>query len=445
MPANEPHANNRWMRDWDEDDEEKQQGNKDTRLAQAPLVREATDLGDARVARGVRDSESAIAAESIASTVIERATGSIAGSLTASTARQLLGAAAGMPLVEPGPRSPSALVPTASLVSRRTTRWPVRKRKRDPAPTIGLPGSAPTAEESLAINDGESRSVVVMEAPDVVVDRTADEAHQAAPRWRLLRPRVRRGWAISLRSTWASANDLPPKTACRSWMTRPAFVTRSSEVRRPSVPTRPWPKRLSDLADHRRRPTLNPPMNEPCSWAFEFLARNQSTDGSWSLTRFDRDHPQYKNQLNSDSAATGLALLAFQGAGYNHREFKYARQLDHAIDWLLENQDRDGGLFVETGTRSNKSCRLYSHAIAALALCEAFGMTQDPEREPAQKAIDYIVETQDPNRGGWRYYTQPKLRQTDTSVTGWMMMALQSGRLAGWRYPSQHLTASTAG
>ena len=97
---------------------------------------------------------------------------------------------------------------------------------------------------------------------------------------------------------------------------------------------------------------------------------------------------------------------------------------------------RDGGLFVETGTRSDNSCRLYSHAIAALALTEAFGMTQDPElREPAQKALDYIVESQDSNRGGWRYFTQPNKRQSDTSVTGWMMMALQSGRLAGLDVP----------
>ena len=36
----------------------------------------------------------------------------------------------------------------------------------------------------------------------------------------------------------------------------------------------------------------------------EFLARNQSTDGSWSLTGFDREHAMYKNQLDSDSAAT---------------------------------------------------------------------------------------------------------------------------------------------
>jgi hypothetical protein len=101
---------------------------------------------------------------------------------------------------------------------------------------------------------------------------------------------------------------------------------------------------------------------------------------------------------------------------------------------MLEHQQPDGGLYVESDSQSNASARLYSHAIAALALTEAYGMTQDPELErAAQKALDYISATQDPQRGGWRYYAEPQLRSSDTSVTGWMTMALKSGQLAGLR------------
>ena len=164
----------------------------------------------------------------------------------------------------------------------------------------------------------------------------------------------------------------------------------------------------------------------------EFLARYQSPDGSWALTGFDRESPQYLTQLDSDTAATGLAVLAFQGAGYNHREYKYARQLEKAINWLVENQAEDGGLYVPTDKKSNDACRLYSHGIAALALTEAYGMTQDPQlKKPAQKALDYIDATQDGRKGGWRYFVVPGKRSADTSVSGWMMMAMQSGRLAG--------------
>ncbi len=167
----------------------------------------------------------------------------------------------------------------------------------------------------------------------------------------------------------------------------------------------------------------------------EFLARNQRTDGSWSLGGFDLGHPQKQGQFNSDMAATGLAILAFQGAGYTHREFKYAAQLQQAIDWMIERQAEDGGLYLEADVRSNQNCRMYSHAIAALALNEAYGMTQDSRlREPCRRALAYIVETQD-EEGGWRYYAEPQLRQSDTSVTGWMLMALQSGKLAGLETP----------
>lgn len=161
----------------------------------------------------------------------------------------------------------------------------------------------------------------------------------------------------------------------------------------------------------------------------EFLARHQRPDGHWELGMFDRGHPLRSSQFTSDTAATGLAVLAFQGAGYTHREFKYAQPLQKAIDWLIAQQSRDGCLYLEADERSNNNCRMYSHAIATLALTEAYGMTQDARlQEPCRRALAYIVQTQD-KRGGWRYHATPSLRESDTSVTGWMMMAMQSGRL----------------
>ena len=164
----------------------------------------------------------------------------------------------------------------------------------------------------------------------------------------------------------------------------------------------------------------------------EFLARYQTQQGNWTLGGFDTGSRQKVMQLESDTAATGLAVLAFQGAGFNHREFKYATQIDRAIQWLLDNQSENGGLYVPSNLKSNNACRLYSHGIATLALTEAYGMTQDERlKVPVQKALDYIQATQDPRRGGWRYFDQPGNLTSDTSVSGWMMMALQSGRLAG--------------
>jgi hypothetical protein len=60
-------------------------------------------------------------------------------------------------------------------------------------------------------------------------------------------------------------------------------------------------------------------------------------------------------------------------------------------------------------------------------------MTRDPQlREPAQRAIDFIVAAQSPTEGGWRYAPR---QGTDTSVSGWQLMALKSGELAGLQVP----------
>jgi hypothetical protein len=60
-------------------------------------------------------------------------------------------------------------------------------------------------------------------------------------------------------------------------------------------------------------------------------------------------------------------------------------------------------------------------------------MTRDPRlREPAQRALDFIIAAQHPTEGGWRYAPQ---RESDTSVSGWQMMALKSGELSGLDVP----------
>ena len=196
---------------------------------------------------------------------------------------------------------------------------------------------------------------------------------------------------------------------------------------------------LAKEAFRQRSPSAIRDVAEPSTEAaihlgLEFLARNQKPDGSWALAGFDQGHPLSKRQLNSDTAATGLVLLAFQGGGYTHREYRYAGQLKQAIDWLMKHQAPDGGLYLESDKRSDEACRMYSHGIAALALTEAYGMTQDPAlKGPAQRAIDYMAITQHSSKGGWRYFGSPKKQSTDTSVSGWMMMAIQSAQLADLR------------
>ena len=47
---------------------------------------------------------------------------------------------------------------------------------------------------------------------------------------------------------------------------------------------------------------------------------------------------------------------------------------------------------------------MYSHGLAAIALCEAYAMTHDRKlMGPAQLSLNHIMYAQDPVGGGWRY------------------------------------------
>jgi len=166
--------------------------------------------------------------------------------------------------------------------------------------------------------------------------------------------------------------------------------------------------------------------------ALEWLKKNQRANGLWSL------NGPYPDGANEDNhvAATAMALLAFQGAGFTHQQngdskADYKSVMRKGWDALLKMQKAEGEFF-ETGIPTVQT--LYSHAQATIALCELYGMTQDSSfRGPAEKAIRFCVKSQD-SAGGWRY--TPNI-ESDTSVTGWFVMALQSAQMAGLEVPSQ--------
>ena len=166
-----------------------------------------------------------------------------------------------------------------------------------------------------------------------------------------------------------------------------------------------------------------------------WLAHNQAPDGHWSLDHFelfahDDDgkrtpySPTGPATRQDDIAATGFGLLPFLGAGQTQKPNKEANQKDYSktvktgLEFLIAKQGSNGYF----------GGSMYSHGIAAIAICEAYGMTSDPMlKTPAQKAIRFIESAQDTG-GGWRY--SPKT-PGDLSVTGWQVMALKSAQMAG--------------
>src|SRR5262249_19253664 len=126
--------------------------------------------------------------------------------------------------------------------------------------------------------------------------------------------------------------------------------------------------------------------------------------------------------INSNVALTGLSTLCFLAADNTHaKEGPYRAAVARAIDWLLPRQSATGDL------RAGET--MYRHAIGAIALSEALGMTGDARlREPVERAIGFIASARNKRAGGWRY--EPDMAG-DTSVLGWQVMAMISAGRAG--------------
>ena len=165
--------------------------------------------------------------------------------------------------------------------------------------------------------------------------------------------------------------------------------------------------------------------------ALAWLAGAQSSDGRWNAVRHGggversvQGHHRHGAGAKSDHGVTGLALLAFLGAGNTHQEGPYSENVSRGIRFLVERQRGDGSLAGD----AEFFAALYCHGMAGIALAECCGMTGDAALEPpVRNAVRYTLSMQSPATGGWRYAAGDK---GDTSQLGWQIMLLSSARHA---------------
>jgi len=232
--------------------------------------------------------------------------------------------------------------------------------------------------------------------------------------------------------------------------------------------------------------------------ALKWLADHQFPDGGWSFKHQLCPHCQGKcpnpgEIEESRTGATAMGVLPFLGAGQTHQVGDFQQTVAAGLKFLIARmvmRPGQGGDLRDTGGR------MYSHGLATLALCEAYAMSMTPDqarrmenvyrgsddkkggiegvvgndghsspsqqkkdelrpKQPAanigprdiaalkaaaQAALNYIAYAQDPAQGGWRY--QPRT-PGDSSVVGWQLMAVTSGRMAGLAvHPATVLRAS---
>ena len=178
-----------------------------------------------------------------------------------------------------------------------------------------------------------------------------------------------------------------------------------------------------------------------------WLSTIQKKDGGWNYTMVGQ--AAKSGTLDNPMGATSMAVLAYLGAGHtNFGKSQYGETVGNGLGFLLRNaKPTADGLDLRGDVKRNEG--MYVQGLGGIALTEAYGMalgaylvnksgkdktgnrklefqSMKQLKRPAQEALNFIVRAQHPSTGGWRY--QPRSKTGDTSVVGWQIMALQSGR-----------------
>ena len=172
--------------------------------------------------------------------------------------------------------------------------------------------------------------------------------------------------------------------------------------------------------------------------ALRWLKATQEPDGSWGTK------PQLGLTKGMDKAAgAGFAILTFLAHGETPGSKEFGPTVQKALDFLIRSvvvdekkKDNNGNtpsvrMTCATGSE-------YGFLIGTYALCEAYGMTKNPNaREAAEKTLSRIIKGQSAT-GGWNYNmkrTPTEGAPDDISFGGWAMQALKAGKMAGIHLP----------
>jgi len=168
--------------------------------------------------------------------------------------------------------------------------------------------------------------------------------------------------------------------------------------------------------------------------ALDYLASEQTKEGY-----FGEDHV----------GKSGLTVMALIGGKCTGKD--YSRNIKAGLRYLQSQFDStplyNGG---PKSAWSGADDRMYSHAIATLALIEALAELKETKLKPmAEDAVQVIVQSQNTEHkpeglggpvnkdhdyyGGWRY--EPSELDSDISVTGWQVLALRAAKNTGFNVP----------
>lgn len=173
--------------------------------------------------------------------------------------------------------------------------------------------------------------------------------------------------------------------------------------------------------------------------ALRWLKATQSPDGSWGTS------PKYGLTKGMDKAAgAGFAILTFLAHGETPASKEFGPTVQKALDYLINSvyvvKNKDGTLAKDPNGKtpyvrmSGAGGAEYGFLIGTYALCEAYGMTKNPNaKKAAEQTLRRIIDGQTAT-GGWNYNmarVQKEGAPDDISFGGWAMQAIKAGKMAG--------------